>query len=161
MAGIEYARARKQDVPEILELLKFANMHHIPSEEMPDLDYRCYFVARDDGRMVGAGGYKILSETRGKTQLMVVHPDWRRRGIGMRLQTLRLQAMARKGVQKVVTNADRPPTIAWYKTHFGCQEVGKLKKVHEFGDPEIDWWTTLELDLKDWHRRREQGKQRR
>ena len=62
----------------------------------------------------------------------------------------RLEAMAAKGVKKVTTNADLPETIAWYKKHFGYREVGKLKKVHEFGDPDIDCWTTLEMDLEAW-----------
>lgn len=142
-----------------MELLKFANMHYIPSEEMPDLDYRYYFVVRDGERVVGASGYAVLSETKGKTQLMVVHPDYRRRGIGMALQTARIEAMARLGVKTVITNVDRPETIEWYKKHFGYREVGTLKKVHEFGDPAVDRWTTLETDLEDWlrtRRRREQ-----
>ena len=153
MSDILIECARPEDVPAILELLKLVNMHYIPSEEMPDLDYRYYFVARDRGRVVGASGYKILSATRGKTQLMVVHPDYRRRGIGLKLQERRLQAMAEQGVRTVVTNADLPATIAWYKKHFGYREVGTLKKVHEFGDPNVDHWTTLEMDMDEWLKR--------
>jgi len=152
---VRIEKAREEDVPAIMELLKVANMHNIPSEEMPDLDYRFYFVARDGDRLAGFSGYKILSDTEGKTQLMVVHPDYRRRGIGIRLQEERLLAMAAEGVRKVITNADRPETIAWYKKHFGYREIGKLKKVHEFGDPGIDEWTTLEMDLAPWMRDRE------
>lgn len=150
MSPITIQPACERDVPEMMELLKFANMHYIPSEEMADLDWRCYFVARDGGRMVGLSGYKILSATEGKTQLMTVHPDYRRHGIGIRLQTARLEAMAAQGVKKVITNADLPATIAWYKKHFGYREVGRLKKVHEFGDPNIGWWTTIEMDLEAW-----------
>ncbi|MEW6356643.1 MAG: GNAT family N-acetyltransferase [Planctomycetota bacterium] len=154
MGDIVTEPAREQDVPAMMELLKFANMHYIPSEEMADLDWRCYFVARDGNRIVGLSGYKILSPTEGKTQLMVVHPDYRRLGLGIRLQTARLEVMAAKGVKKVITNADLPETIAWYKKHFGYREVGKLKKVHEFGDPNINWWTTLEMNLAAWAAKR-------
>lgn len=28
--------------------------------------------------------------------------------------------------------------------------MGTLKKIHEFGDPAIDTWTTLQVDLKAW-----------
>jgi hypothetical protein len=28
--------------------------------------------------------------------------------------------------------------------------VGTLAKVHEFGDPQRDHWTTLECDLEAW-----------
>jgi uncharacterized protein (DUF849 family)/N-acetylglutamate synthase-like GNAT family acetyltransferase len=143
-------RATEQDVPQMMELLKLANMHRIPSEEMPELDWRCFFVAREGVRLVGLSGYKILSERQGKTTLMVVHPDCRRRGLGMKLQAKRLNAMARRGVKTVTTNADLPATIEWYKKHFGYRQVGTVKKVHEFGDPGIDQWTTLEMDLKAW-----------
>jgi ribosomal-protein-alanine N-acetyltransferase len=55
-----------------------------------------------------------------------------------------------KGVKTLITNADIPETIAWYKKHFGYREVGKLKKVHEFGRPDIDEWTTLQSNLSEW-----------
>lgn len=150
MEDISIEHAQSEDVPVIMELLKFANMHYIPSEEMADLDWRYYFVAREGDRIVGASGYKILSETQGKTQLMVVHPDCRRRGIGHMLQVARLEAMAGKGVATVITNADRPETIEWYKKHFCYREIGSLKKVHEFGDPAVDSWTTLEMNIQEW-----------
>ena len=53
----------------------------------------------------------------------------------------------------VVTNADRPATILWYKERFGYKEVGTLEKISEFGDAKIARWTTLELDLEDYMRR--------
>jgi hypothetical protein len=56
--------------------------------------------------------------------------------------------MAALGVDTVTTNADRPETIAWYKSRFGYREVGKLQKIHDFGRSDIDHWTTLQLDLK-------------
>ena len=150
MSDIVIEPAREEDVPAMMEVLKFANMHYIPSEEMADLDWRCYFVARDGDRTIGLSGYKILSPTEGKTQLMVVHPDYRGLGIGIKLQTVRLEAMAARGVKRVTTNADLPKTIAWYKKHFGYREIGTLEKVHEFGDPDIHTWTTLEMDLEAW-----------
>jgi len=154
MSEIVIEPAREEDVPEMMQLLETANMHYIPSEEMAELDWRCFFVARDGERMVGLSGYKILSPTEGKTTLMVVDPVCRGRGIGIRLQTVRLEAMAARGVKKVTTNADLPKTIAWYKKHFGYYEVGTLAKIHEFGDPDIDSWTTLEMDLEAWAAKR-------
>ena len=38
------------------------------------------------------------------------------------------------------------------------KEIGKLKKVHEFGDPHVDTWTTLELDLEAWAKKRKTGR---
>jgi hypothetical protein len=52
------------------------------------------------------------------------------------------------GATSVVTNADRPETIAWYERHFGYRRVGEVAKVHEFGRPDVDRWTTLEAPLQ-------------
>lgn len=104
--------ATDRDIPTILELMKTANMHYIPSPEMPDLDWRCFFVAKVDGRIVGAAGYKILSPTEAKTTLMAVHPDYRRYGIGRALQERRMFALRQKGIKRLITNADIPETIS-------------------------------------------------
>src|SRR5262249_43165893 len=131
------------------------NMHHVPSPEMEELDLDAFFVARINGRIIGAAGYKVLSQTRAKTTLLAVLPEYSSLGIGAALQRKRLEAMHRIGVKKVVTNADRPATIRWYQEHFGYEAVGTLKKVSEFGDPQVDHWTTLELDLEGYIRRTE------
>lgn len=144
--------AKEKDIPVILEIMKTVNMHHVPSPEMPDLDWRCYFVARLDGRMVGAAGYRIISDTQAKTTLMVVHPDYRRFGIGRMLQERRMLAVNDQGIKELITNADIPETIAWYKKHFGYIEIGKEKKKHDFGRSDIDEWTTLKMDLNRWRK---------
>ena len=106
--------------------------------------------------MVGAAGYKIVSQTQGKTTLLGVLPECEKQGLGKALQDARLEAMAKLGVKTVTTNADLPASIAWYKKHFGYREIGKLKKIHEFGDPHIDHWTTLHTDLCLWDANRRQ-----
>jgi ribosomal-protein-alanine N-acetyltransferase len=119
---------------------------------MPELDWTCFFVARMQGKIVGAAGYRILSATEAKTTLIAVDPGYRRYGIGSALQKKRMFALIQKGVKTLTTNADRPETIAWYKKNFGYEEIGKLKKLHEFGRPDIDEWTTLKTDLFQWKR---------
>ena len=145
------------DRPEVMRLLELANMHDIPSVEMPAVSWLTYTVARMNGRVVGFAGYKVLSETEAKTELMVVDPVCCGLGVGMQLQTIRMNEMAAMGIQTLTTNSDLPASIAWYKKHFGYQEVGRLKKEHEFGSPEIDFWTTLRVDLKQWAEARQVG----
>jgi len=117
---------------------------------MEIIDLSCFFVVRLDGRIVGAAGYKILSGGQGKTTLLGVLPDYAGCGVGFALQDARLRAMARLGVEVVTTNADRPATIRWYKRRFGYREVGRLEKLHSFGDPNLSHWTTLQLDLLEY-----------
>jgi len=145
-----YRRARPEDRDAIFRVLAFANFHHVPSAEMPVFDLADVFVAEMAGTIVGVAGYTLLGDGRGKTTLMAVDPAYRRFGIGGRLQVLRMRAMRQAGCRTITTNADLPDTIAWYKKNFGYREVGTLAKVHEFGDPQRDHWTTLECDLAAW-----------
>jgi predicted N-acetyltransferase YhbS len=105
-----------------------------------------------DGGMIGASGYKVLGLGQGKTTLLAVLPEYLGTGAGSALQVKRLEAMATLGVHTVTTNADRPETIAWYKSRFGYREVGKLAKIHDFGRSDVDHWTTLQLDLAGYMR---------
>ena len=145
-----YRRARPGDRDAIFRVLEFVNFHHVPSAEMPVFDLANVFVAEMDGVIVGVAGYTLLGEGRGKTTLMAVDPAYRRYGIGGRLQVLRMRAMREAQCRSVTTNADLPETISWYKRNFGYRQVGTLAKLHEFGDPKIDHWTTLECDLDAW-----------
>lgn len=147
-------KARPADLPGILAVMRFFNMHHVPSAEMPALDLDRFFVARLDGRIVGAGGYTMLSPTEGKTTLLGVNPELSGLGIGKALQVARLEAMHALGAQTVTTNADIPDTIAWYKKHFGYREIGRLKKIHSFGLEHVDHWTTIRMDLDRYMRER-------
>ena len=139
--------ARPDHLEAIFRLLETANMHHVPSEEMPELTYENYYVALADGRVVGFCGFKVLSETTAKTELMVVDPTLRGHGIGFKLQRHRMEIMRSRGIRTLTTNSDLFETIEWYKTHFGYREVGRIKKRHEFGCPQIDHWTTLQVEL--------------
>lgn len=147
-------KAKEEDRPAIFAILKQANMHHIPSKEMPGLTYENYFVAKVGGKVAGFCGYKILSQTEAKTELMVVDKEYRGKGLGYKLQQRRMEDMIKKGIKTLTTNTDLPATIEWYKKHFGYKEVGKLKKFHEFSNPDIDYWTTLQVDLCQWDKNR-------
>jgi ribosomal-protein-alanine N-acetyltransferase len=139
--------ARPEDVPNIIDLMRPYNMHHIPSPEMNTLDYKCFVVAEQKEKLIGAAGYTFLSYDVGKTTLLAVHPDFRNNGLGTVLQIKRMQILRDFGCVKVITNADRPETIAWYKKYFGYREIGKLPKMHSFGLVDVSEWTTLEADL--------------
>ncbi|ABA90143.1 N-acetyltransferase, putative [Syntrophotalea carbinolica DSM 2380] len=145
-------KIQEADKPQVMALLKQVNMHYVPSAEMPEISWENYFVVRMKGRVVGFCGYKILSDTEAKTELMAVDRDCRGLGLGLKLQTFRMKEMACRGIKILTTNCDLPKSIAWYKKHFGYEEVGRLKKVHEYSAPDIDCWTTLRVDLEKWAR---------
>jgi ribosomal-protein-alanine N-acetyltransferase len=147
--------ADASDWDAVLRVLATANFRPVPSPEVPEFDLTCVFVAEDEGEIVGVAGFKVMPDGTGKTTLMAVDPRYRGHGVGQRLQEMRMEAMLERGCTRVVTNADRPATIAWYQRKFGYQARGSVAKLHEFGDPEIDRWTTLEADLEEWAARRE------
>jgi N-acetylglutamate synthase-like GNAT family acetyltransferase len=135
----------------MLDVLETVNMHRVPSPEMDDFDVGRWYVAESEGRVVGVAGFRLEGPGDapvGKTTLLAVVPDHRERGIGWALQELRMRRMRDAGAQRVFTNADRPSTIAWYERHFGYRRVGEVPKLHEFGLPEVDRWTTLEASLR-------------
>lgn len=147
---MEIRNATSIDREHIINVMKPWNMHHVPSEEMEELDISCFFVATINDKVVGASGYKLLSNEKGKTTLLGVLPGNNGMGIGSQLQEARLKAMYDQGVKKVITNADRPATIKWYKKNYGYYEIGTIKKVASFGDDSIDSWTTIEMDLEKY-----------
>ena len=147
---IRYRFAQPSDIPEIINLMRPYNMHHIPSAEMPMLDDKYFIVAEKDGKLVGAAGFTFLSASVGKTTLMAVSPDYAGQGIGMTLQHKRMAILKGFGCERIITNADRPESIAWYKRHFGYREIGRLPKIHSFGLDDVNEWTTLEASLLDY-----------
>lgn len=149
--------ARPEDRDAVLECLRPWNMHHVPSPEMERLELERFFVAELAGRIVGAAGYTFVAPGHGKTTLLGVLPEHNALGIGGALQEARVQAMADQGATKITTNADRPQVIAWYRRHWGYREVGKLPKLHSFGDNAVAEWTTLEMDVAAWEARRAGG----
>lgn len=145
--------AQEADWPALLALLETANMHHIPSPEMPELPLETTFVARNGDGIAGIGGYKMIAPRAAKTTLLAVHPKHRGSPIGRRLQEHRMSAALAVGAESLTTNCDLPAVIKWYKRLFGYQEIGRLPKVHSFGAAHIDCWTTLETDLTAWQKR--------
>jgi len=135
----------------ILLVLETANMHRVPSPEMDDFDVGRWHVAVTGELIVGVAGFRLLETPDGpvgKTTLLAVHPEARGHGIGRALQEQRMELMRDAGATRVITNADRPDTIAWYERHFGYRKIGEVAKLHEFGLPEVDHWTTLEAPLR-------------
>ncbi len=143
-------RATLDDYAAILSVMEPWNMHHVPSAEMEELDLSCFFVARLAGHIAGAAGYKLLSPGEGKTTLLGIRPEFSGMGIGKALQDARLEAMYEAGVRRVLTNADRPETILWYKKHYGYYQIGILKKICDFSLSDVDHWSTLEMDLESY-----------
>ena len=122
----------------------------IPNPELTAIPVDTTFVALIDGAIVGVGSYVLVGSGRGETLLMAVDPLHRGAGVGSRLQTARLARMKSLGVTMVITDADRPETIAWYIRNFGYRVVGTRPKRHAFGFAGADEWTVLELDLDTW-----------
>ena len=119
-------KAGPNDLPDILKVMSSWNMHHYPSPEMEELDVESFFVAKVEGKIVGASGYKLLSQTLGKTTLLAVLPEYSGWGIGEALQDMRLKHMHQVGVKKVITNSDRPRVISWYIRRYRYKKVGTV-----------------------------------
>lgn len=153
-------RIRKMDeddvdaVRRLLDAWNMAPREEDPEAERSEIRVDNSFVAECDGRIVGTASYIVHGPETAETASLAVHPDRRGEGIGAQLQVARLEEMASRGIRTVRTETDRPRTIRWYMRKFGYRKVGTAPKKHEFSDPEIDEWTVLELDLREWRRER-------
>ncbi len=145
---------RAGDLDAAMQILRQWNMAPVPpSKENPEperssINVQNSFVAVHEARVVGVCSYIMHSRQLAETASLAVHPDWRRNGIGYRLQCARLEEMRERGVKKVRTETDRPETIDWYMTRFDYRKVGRSQKKHAFSLENVHYWTVLELDLR-------------
>jgi N-acetylglutamate synthase-like GNAT family acetyltransferase len=152
---VEIRRMRTPDLDAVTAILALYHMAPVaPGPQVPDpertgLDLDRTFVAVAGGGIVGVASFIVLGEGWAETASLAVHPDWRGKGVGERLQRARLAEMKALGIRHVRTEADRPETIAWYVRKFGYRIVGTAPKKHAFSLPDVASWTLLTLDLGD------------
>lgn len=142
--------AIQADRERVLEILEFEGLHRIPSPEMDDFDVGHWLVAERAGTIAGVAGFRVEQTSDGvvgKNLLLAVRKENRGQGIGRALVDHRLQLMVEAGATKVVTNSDRPGLIDWLIRDYGFRPVGELEKLHAFGRPDADRWTTLEAPM--------------
>jgi len=136
----------------ILELLEPEGLHRIPSAEMDDLSVGSWLVYESAGTIVGVAGFRLDRTSDGivgKNLLLAVQEEHRGRGVGRALVNRRLELMREAGASKVITNTDRPELIGWLIRDYGYRRVGEVEKLHPFGRPDVDRWTTLEASMAD------------
>ena len=132
----------------ILAVLETANFHAIGGAEMAEFPLSDCFVALCESRLAGVAGYKILDKITAKTTLLAVHPDYRRRGIGIQLAQARIECLRNLGIKQVFTNCDDPEVISWNERHFGFRKTGKLiPKLEDFGRKDKDHWVNLVAEI--------------
>jgi ribosomal protein S18 acetylase RimI-like enzyme len=141
---IEIRRPTEADREAIFAVLRTANFHDVGGPEMPEFPLHDCFVAVANGEIVGVGGYRFLDPVTAKTTLLAVHPAWRGRGIGNRLQSARLELMKAAGATRITTNTDDEAVIAWLERHYGFRRSGELiAKVASFGRADKDHWINM------------------
>ncbi len=122
----------------------------VANPERSELVVDLSFVAELEGEMVGVCSMILHSPTLAETASLAVSPAARGTGAGYLLQVARLREMRRRGIETVHTETDRPDTIDWYVRKFGYRVVGSNPKKHSFSLADVDQWTVLQLDLRQW-----------
>jgi GNAT superfamily N-acetyltransferase len=136
----------------IMKLLEPEGLHPIPSREMDDLSVGTWLVYESAGVVVGVAGFRLDRTSDGfvgKNLLLAVEGEHRGQGVGRALVNRRLELMRQAGVGRVITNTDRPELISWLIRDYGYRKVGEVEKLHPFGRPDVDRWTTLEASVGD------------
>ena len=120
--GVAVRTFRAEDAHEVKDLLDLAykeEFHHTPAAyenwrrfmlEDPMFDPEAWFLAVADGQIVAAA----LNWDEGYVKDLVVHPDWRGRGLGKALMLQTFGEFSRRGLTRVTLKTDsNNPTGAW------------------------------------------------
>ena len=111
--------AEAREIKELLDLAYAEEFHHQPATfenwsrfmfEDPMFDAGVWFLAVADGKIVGAA----LNWDEGYIKDLVVHPNWRGRGLGKALVYQTFGEFKRRGLPRVTLKTDsNNPTDAW------------------------------------------------
>jgi predicted N-acetyltransferase YhbS len=158
-AEVTIRKMRQDDLPRATEILNCWGLApRPPTPDLPDVESTglerlgAAIVAVVGDEIVGVASYILHDGRRAETGSLAVDPAWRGAGIGARLQRARLSELSELGVEEVLTESDRPDVVEWYLRKFGYRVAGTRRKKHEFGLPDVDHWTVLKLDLRQWRR---------
>ena len=114
---VEFRGARSGDLPEVLALLRKAEL---PSAGVSET-FSDFFVAEQDGRLIGAAGLEVYGSS-ALLRSVVVEDEWRGSGVGGRLIDLALGEAKARGIEDVfllTTTAEN------YFPRFGFACVGR------------------------------------
>lgn len=156
---VEIRPARVADLARIIEILEGYNMGHFGHAErpaMPKIEH--FMVAEEQGVVVGCCAYLLYDESEiavradeAETGSLAVSAEYRGKGVGEALQAARMHQLLDLGIETLFTETDRPQTIAWYIRKFGYRRLSsRPKKFRDFGDPDVDTFTLLAVDLRKW-----------
>ena len=93
---VELRGARSGDLPGVLTLLRAAEL---PSAGVAEM-FSHFFVAEQDGRLIGAAGLEIYGPS-ALLRSVVVEDEWRGSGVGRRLIDLALREAKTRGIEDV------------------------------------------------------------
>ncbi len=124
MIVIQIEPARQDDVLELIaasdaymaSLYPAESNHMIDIDELERADFRL-FVARDNGKLVGCGGWKKTGQDTAEIKRMFVSPSARGSGIGRRLlHAIEADALA-AGIQliQLETGVSQPEALGLYR----------------------------------------------
>ena len=142
MDKISYSVASLADKKEILKLVRNSEL---TNSSAPWTHLMCghYYVAKIDNVVVGGGGFTEHGMHPAQTMFLVVDPNYRTRGIGERLQTMRMEGAIELGCTTMHTLAPSDKVADWYVSKFGYIK-DTLDKPPYIG---------LTVDLNDWQQR--------
>ena len=111
--------AEAREIKDLLDLAYAEEFHHHPATfenwsrfmfEIPCSTREVWFLAVADGKIVAAA----LNWDEGYIKDLVVHPEWRGRGLGKALMYETFGAFKRRGLPRVTLKTDsNNPTDAW------------------------------------------------
>ena len=146
---------RPADLDQVMQLLSRWNIaplspsREIPHPERTNIIVDNTIVAEDAGRIVGVRSFIQHTAAEAEGASLAVAPAYHKHGIGRALVLAGWRTMWERGIRKIRAETDRPEVVKWLTRNFGHRVVGTIAKRHPFGNPDVDRWTVLELELDE------------
>ena len=125
---LQIEHLKEEDIPKVVEIENLC-FSAPKSEEVFRSDLTKYWVAKEDGKIVGyIGTEKVAGETH--IINMAVHPEQRGKGIGKKMMA---EALDNREVAFLEVRTSNLPAQRIYE-HFGFKNVGVRKKYYQDND---------------------------
>jgi ribosomal protein S18 acetylase RimI-like enzyme len=124
---------RPQDIPAGLELCRLAGWNQLDADwrRLLELEPQGLFVADESGRVAGTASTTSYDRRTAWIGMVLVHPDFRRQGLGSALMTRCIETLRARGIQSIKLDATDQGRPVYLKLGFRderpiCRYAGKV-----------------------------------
>ena len=121
--------ATPKDIGDIIGIIKLLDIDRGYPVTESDINTDLFYVAEDEGRVIGISGYEFFGTKGAITTFLGVLPEYKGKGIGYALQKQRMEAVKSLRCDRLLTATPTRESAEWYKRYFGYVEIASSRKI--------------------------------